>query len=264
MNPSRGRWMLSSIRKRLTFANVLASAAVFIALGGASYAAVSVPLNSVGSRQVQAHSIQQADLARGSVGSGQLRRRSVTAPKLASRGVTKRTLSPWIRTQLRRRAAPGSPGPRGPEGAAGPRGPGAVPVRYSVAAGGTPAFATVFETGGLTLEASCEVSGGTTTLNLSVGSAQAATLYETITTDAGTDPNTPSPADSANLQIDLPAGTTSPGGGPAATDGYVRVAAEGVYISPSGTLDFHLFLFVSDDAGADTGNCSISGVIVPT
>ena len=59
MNPSRGRWMLSSIRKRLTFANVLASAAVFIALGGASYAAVSVPLNSVGSRQVQAHSIQQ-------------------------------------------------------------------------------------------------------------------------------------------------------------------------------------------------------------
>jgi hypothetical protein len=68
----------------------------------------------------------------------------------------------------------------------------------------------------------------------------------------------------ANLQIDLPAGTTSPGGDPGATDGYVRVAAEGVYSSPSGTLDFHMFLFVSDDAGADTGNCSINGVIVPT
>ncbi len=178
--------------------------------------------------------------------------------------MTKRTLSPWIRTQLRRRAAPGSPGPRGPEGATGPRGPGAVPVRYAAAAGGTPAFATVFETGGLTLRASCEVSGGTTTLNLSVGSAQAATIYETITTDGGTDPTTPSPAESANLQIDLPAGTSSPGGGPAATDGYVRVAVEGVYSSPSGTLDFHMFLFISDDAGADTGNCSINGVIVPT
>jgi hypothetical protein len=71
--------------------------------------------------------------------------------------------------------------------------------------------------------------------------------------DAGTAPNTPSPADSANLQIDLPARTTSPGGGPSATDGYVRVAAQGVYSSPSSTLDFHLFLFVSDDAGTDTG-----------
>ena len=256
--------MLSSLRKRLTFANVLASAALFIALGGASYAAVSMPHNSVGSKQVRAHSIQQADLARGSVGSGQLRMRSVTAPKLASRGVTKRALSPWIRTQLRQRAATGAPGPRGPAGATGPRGPGAVPVRYSAAAAATPAFATVFNTGGLTLEASCEVSGGTTTLNLNVGSAQAATLYETITIDGGTDPNTPSPAESANLQIDLPAGTTSPGGGPSATDGYARVAAAGVYSSPSSTLDFHFFLFVSDDAGTDTGNCSINGVIVPT
>jgi hypothetical protein len=33
----------------------------------------------------------------------------------------------------------------------------------------------------------------------------------------------------------------------------VRVAAQGVYSSPSSTLDFHLFLFVSDDAGTDTG-----------
>jgi hypothetical protein len=96
---------------------------------------------------------------RGSVGSRELRRRSVTAPKLASRGVTKRTLSQWIRTQLRRRAAQGAPGPRGPEGATGPRGPGAVPVRYSTAAAATPAFATFLDTGGLTLEASCEVSG---------------------------------------------------------------------------------------------------------
>ena len=139
-----------------------------------------------------------------------------------------------------------------------------MPVRYSAAAGATPAFATVFETGGLSLQASCEVGGGTTTLNLRIGSAQAATLYETITTDSGTDPNTPSPAESANLQIDLPAGTTSPGGGPAATDGYFRVAAQGVYSSPSGTLNFHLFLLVIDDTGADTGNCSVNGTIVST
>ena len=117
----------------------MASMAVFIALGGVSYAAVALPKNSVGSKQLRAHSVKQGDLAAGSVGSRQLRRRSVTARKLATRGVTKRSLSSWIRGQLRRRAATGPAGPAGP---AGPRGPGAVPVRYSATAGTTPAFKT--------------------------------------------------------------------------------------------------------------------------
>ena len=51
------------ISDRLSYANVVASLALFIALGGASYAAVSLP--------------------RASVGTAQLRARSVTPPKLA-------------------------------------------------------------------------------------------------------------------------------------------------------------------------------------
>ena len=35
-------------RPRVTYANVMATIAVFVALGGASYAAIAVPRNSVG------------------------------------------------------------------------------------------------------------------------------------------------------------------------------------------------------------------------
>lgn len=37
---------------RLTYANVAATVALFVALGGASYAAVAIPANSVGSREL--------------------------------------------------------------------------------------------------------------------------------------------------------------------------------------------------------------------
>ena len=39
--------MLRGIRNRLTYANVMATVALFIALGGVSYAAVKLPKNSV-------------------------------------------------------------------------------------------------------------------------------------------------------------------------------------------------------------------------
>jgi hypothetical protein len=41
------------MRPRLTYANVMATVAVFIALGGASYAAIKLPKNSVGTKQLK-------------------------------------------------------------------------------------------------------------------------------------------------------------------------------------------------------------------
>jgi len=43
---------LDEIRKRLTYGNVVATLALFVALGGASYATVALPSNSVGTRQL--------------------------------------------------------------------------------------------------------------------------------------------------------------------------------------------------------------------
>ncbi|TMK38440.1 MAG: hypothetical protein E6G56_14675 [Actinobacteria bacterium] len=48
----------------LSYSNVMSTLALFVALGGASYAAVTLPPNSVGSRQVRNGSLGQRKLAR--------------------------------------------------------------------------------------------------------------------------------------------------------------------------------------------------------
>jgi hypothetical protein len=72
------------LRRHLTYANVAASLALFLALGGAAYAATQLPKNSVGTNQI--------------------RKEAVTAAKIAKK----------TRNQLR--------GARGPAGATGPQG----------------------------------------------------------------------------------------------------------------------------------------------
>ena len=78
---------------RLTYSNVTASVALFVALGGTSYAVTQLPRNSVGSTQVRDGSLQRKDLAGG-----------------LSRGPR------------------GAEGPRGDNGAPGQRGPSSVRI----------------------------------------------------------------------------------------------------------------------------------------
>ena len=261
---STSRRMLGSIRARLTYANVVASGALFVALGGASYAAVSLPERSVGTKQLRNDAVKQSKLAPGSVGSEQLRRRSVKAPKLADRSVKKRTLAPWVRGQLTRRAATGPQGPAGPAGARGPAGPAATAIRYSAQASTTPAPRPAVDVAGLRISASCDVSGGTTTLNLSPQAEEDGTLYETVTADSGTDPANSGPVDfTGNLQIAFPAGSSAVLGGPSATDGFTRIGADAIYVTATRTVSLQLFLLVQDDAGTDSGSCSMNGVAVP-
>jgi hypothetical protein len=54
-------------RIKLTYANVMATVAVFIALGGASYAAVKLPKNSVGAKQIKNNAITGAKIKNGAV-----------------------------------------------------------------------------------------------------------------------------------------------------------------------------------------------------
>ena len=50
-------------RPRLTYANVVATIALFAALGGVSYAATTLPKNSVGTDQIQAEAIRTGKIA---------------------------------------------------------------------------------------------------------------------------------------------------------------------------------------------------------
>src|SRR4051812_16182099 len=62
-----GRVHVSAIRSRLTFANVVSVLALFIALGGSSYAAVTLRKNSVTSAQIKNGQVKNADLANNAV-----------------------------------------------------------------------------------------------------------------------------------------------------------------------------------------------------
>jgi hypothetical protein len=71
---------------RLSFANVVSCLALFVALGGTSYAVIKLPRNSVGSREVRDRSLTASDLA-------------ASARARGPRGAE---------------GPPGAPGPRGP------------------------------------------------------------------------------------------------------------------------------------------------------
>jgi hypothetical protein len=59
-----GGYVVHRIRSHLTYANVVATIALFIALGGASYAAFHLPKNSVKSKNIVNHKVKAVDLAK--------------------------------------------------------------------------------------------------------------------------------------------------------------------------------------------------------
>jgi hypothetical protein len=75
--------MLTAVRQRLSYSNVIATMALFIALGGVAVAA-GLPKNSVGPKQ----------LKRGAVTAAKIRKKAVTSAKLANGAVTIGKLGP--------------------------------------------------------------------------------------------------------------------------------------------------------------------------
>jgi hypothetical protein len=79
---------------RLTYANVVATLALFIALGGASYAALKVPKASVGSKQLKDDGVKTRDIAPDAVGADQLKEGSVGPTELQGNAVGPDNLAP--------------------------------------------------------------------------------------------------------------------------------------------------------------------------
>lgn len=98
--------MLRSISQRLTYANVTATLALFLALGGISWAATSLPKNSVGATQLRKNAVTGTKIKKSAVTSSKVKNGSLTAADLK-----KGTLL----------SGPTGPaGPKGDTGAAGP------------------------------------------------------------------------------------------------------------------------------------------------
>jgi hypothetical protein len=103
--------------RRFTSAHAIALAALFFALGGGAYAVSTLPANSVGTKQLQRHSVTRSKLA-------QSARLQLTAKE-------KKELIKIVKKFSRR----GPVGPQGPRGQAGEPGPSNVYI--AGAAGGS-------------------------------------------------------------------------------------------------------------------------------
>jgi hypothetical protein len=110
--------LVNRLRARLTYANVTATLALFVALGGTGYAAITLPRDSVGSKQVRSNAIRSGDIRNSTI---------------QTRDISKRA-----RAALR--------GAQGPAGPVGPAGPGAITERALVSSNGRQVSGTAVAT----------------------------------------------------------------------------------------------------------------------
>jgi hypothetical protein len=88
---------LASIRQHLTYANVVSTICLFLALGGATaFAAKQLARNSVGAKQLKKNAVTAVKIKNGAVRGPKLADRSVTGGKLADGSVTARKLAPGV------------------------------------------------------------------------------------------------------------------------------------------------------------------------
>jgi hypothetical protein len=113
--------VIRRVGRRLSYANLVSSMALFIALGGTSYA-LTLPRNSVGAAQIRRGAVHASEVRSGAIRSSDVRDRSL--------GV--RDLSRAARSSLR-----GQTGATGAPGSAGPPGPSGVTFKSAINSGGT-------------------------------------------------------------------------------------------------------------------------------
>jgi hypothetical protein len=123
--------MLSRIRSRLTYANVMSSLAVFLVLGGSAYA---LSANSVGSRELRPNSAGPKHIKNPGVRAFNIAPNHVRARHIQTDHVRTRHIAPGVVTEenlaegVAISGPQGEQGPPGPQGEQGPPGPSTGPA----------------------------------------------------------------------------------------------------------------------------------------
>jgi hypothetical protein len=102
--------MLARLSSRLTYANVMATIALFVALGGGAYAAGVLPANSVGTKQLKKNAVTAAKVKDGSLLETDFKTGQLPAGARGAAGLKGDT------------GAKGDTGPAGPKGDQGQKG----------------------------------------------------------------------------------------------------------------------------------------------
>lgn len=84
----------AGLRKRLTFANLTSTLALFVALGGTSYAAISVGsaeirTGAVGASEIRTNAVGKSETRTGAIGKSEIRSSGVGRSEIAKDGVAK-------------------------------------------------------------------------------------------------------------------------------------------------------------------------------
>jgi hypothetical protein len=74
--------MFTALRTRMSYANVIATIALFVALGGSSYAALQLPRNSVGPKQLKKNAVTSVKIKRNAVTTAKIKANAVTGSKI--------------------------------------------------------------------------------------------------------------------------------------------------------------------------------------
>jgi hypothetical protein len=106
--------MLAKVRSQLTFANIVALVALFVALSGAAYA-LTIPENSVGTKQLKENAVTGAKIRAGAVTSSKVKDGSLLSKDFKAGQLPRGSAGPA--------GPPGPTGPAGPPGPTGPAGP---------------------------------------------------------------------------------------------------------------------------------------------
>jgi hypothetical protein len=204
---------LKSMRRRISSAHVIAMIALFVALSGSSYAAVTIRAsqlrdNSIPGSKIKKNSIPGSKLKSNSITSGKLRNNSIQGRDLRNNTVSRAklrsdALAPTVgggnlvnapstignqddesSSSSSSRGPQGANGPRGFTGAPGPQGP-AGPTGAQGAAGSDAGLAQIVEAGKLdatgagTITASCLDKAPTTPV--AIGGNYVAAAATTVT-----------------------------------------------------------------------------------
>jgi hypothetical protein len=142
--------MLARFRPRVNHATIVAYLALFVALGGGAYAALKLPKNSVGSKQIKANAVRSSKVKDGSLLAGDFKAGQLPAGPAGLQGL------PGARGDKGDPCLASDPSCKGPKGDTGAQGPGTISINASWSRDSI--YHAVTTINGLKVEALCSVS----------------------------------------------------------------------------------------------------------
>jgi hypothetical protein len=115
------------LKERLTFSNVVAVIALFIALGGASYAAIKIPKNSVGTKQLKKNAVNSSKVKNHSLLAKDFKKGQIPKGATGPKGPVGATGAAGLKGATGPAGLPGATGAAGLPGATGPTGADGIP-----------------------------------------------------------------------------------------------------------------------------------------